>query len=254
MSETRIAVVTGGAGTLGKAIATELAQNGSKVVLVDLDEGAVRDCAAQISESTHMDVCGWASDVSSDQENLALVERLTIEFGRLDQLINNAARSQASEFGALDREEWQDVMAVNLWGPTSLCQIATPLWRATGGGQVVNVASRTWQSGGPVAYVSSKAGLVGLTRSLAVELGHLNVTVNAIAPSMVLTPFTRRDRSDAQIDAMLQTQQQMSLLPRLATPEDVASAAAFLASPRASFITGEVLHIAGGAQLAPSPH
>lgn len=139
-----------------------------------------------------------------------------------------------------------------LVGPTSLCQAAVLLWTASGGGQIVNIASRTWLTGGPLAYVSSKAGIVGLTRALAVQLDPLNVTAKAIAPGMALTPFTERGRDEAAVARMFEHHQKLSLLPRLATAAGVAEAAVFLASPRASFITGEVLHVAGGAQLAPS--
>jgi NAD(P)-dependent dehydrogenase (short-subunit alcohol dehydrogenase family) len=252
-ADSRVAVVTGGAGALGRAIAAGLSRDGSTVVLVDLDEAAVARTAQDIAAETGGDVVGWVCDVSSADANEKLVQRLDSEFGRLDQLVNNAALSQTSKFGNLGQAEWESVMAVNLWGPTSLCQTAVPLWESGGGAQVVNIASRTWLTGGPLAYVSSKAGLVGLTRALAVQLGRLNVTVNAIAPGMVLTPFTERDRDQAEVSRMLEHHQALSLLPRLATAEDVAEAAVFLSSARASFITGEVLHVAGGAQLAPAP-
>lgn len=253
MNDERVALITGGAGGLGVAIATRLSEDGSTVVLVDLDGDAAQRQAASISSETGGAVLGWAGDVSSDDDNIGLIKRVEDTFGRLDQLINNAARPERLPFGKLTGAEWASVMQVNTWGPASLCQAASRLWRDSDrGAAVVNIASRTWQSGGPLAYTSSKAAVVGLTRSLAIELGSADVRVNAVAPSFVPTSFGG-DRPEGERDRYLEHHRQMSLLNRLATPHDIAEAVAFLASERASFITGEVLHVAGGAQLAPAP-
>ena len=110
--------------------------------------------------------------------------------------------------------------------------------------------SRVWLSGAIPAYAASKAGLVGLTRSFAVELGHLGVRANVVAPSYIDTPFTQQNRTDEQLARLQQRVRDITALPRVGRPEDIANAVAFLISDEANFITGEVLHVCGGAQLA----
>lgn len=248
-----VAIVTGGGGSLGRAIAATLARRVQTVLIVDLPTTKVMDTAAELSSCSDADVTAVHGDVSDAAANAALISAVRERHGRLDYIINNAAISQRSAFGDISEQEWARAMAVNLWGPASLAQAAAPLLRSGGGGAIVNISSRTWATGGPLSYVTSKAGIVGMTRSLAVELAPANIRVNAVAPSMVETPFVRNGRSEIEYGRLIERQRSFSLLPRLATADDVAEAVSFLASPRSSFITGEVLHVAGGGQLAPPP-
>ena len=141
--------------------------------------------------------------------------------------------------------------ALNLTVPMLLAQAAHPLMKRSGGGSIVNVASRVYLAGTGVAYTSSKSGLIGLTRVLAVQLGPDNIRVNAVAPSFLNTPFN--EKIVAENAGLARSFRKMSPLGRLGTAEDVAGAIAFLASPRASFVTGDIIHVCGGTQLAPQP-
>jgi NAD(P)-dependent dehydrogenase (short-subunit alcohol dehydrogenase family) len=247
-----VSVITGGAGALGATSGMRLACDGADVVLVDVDGDEAARQAERITAESGRPAWAHEADVTDESSVELLVAEIESRFGRLDHLVNAAGRNARGGFAEM-RADWDRVVAVNLWGPALLCHAASELLSRDGGGAIVNIGSRTWLSGGPAAYAASKAGLVGLTRALAVELGPRGVTVNAVAPSMVVTPFTRDGRTDAEFAAIVERHRAMAAIPRLATPEDVAHAVAFLASDRARFITGEVLHVSGGAQLAPRP-
>ncbi|NUR91519.1 MAG: SDR family oxidoreductase [Nonomuraea sp.] len=251
-SESKGAVVTGGAGVLGQAVAAQLAADGFEVTLLDVDEAAVARAAERLSASTGTRVEGHRVDVSDPREVGERIARLENAGRRLDCLVNNAAVNARQPLQEQTPDGWDTTMAVNVRGPMLLCQAIRPWWQRRGGGRVVNVGSRTWLGGGPTAYVTSKAAIVGLTRALAVELGPIGVTVNAVAPSVVETALTRAGRSDREFERFAARHLAMTPLGRLARPQDVAGAVAFLAGDRASFITGEILHVCGGAQLAPS--
>jgi 3-oxoacyl-[acyl-carrier protein] reductase len=248
-----VAVVTGGAGEIGVAIGMHLASQGSVVVLVDRDGPGATRAAELISERTGQPAHGYQADVSREDSVQGVIDWVADQLGGVDQLINNAAINPLGDLESLSLDDWDAVMATNLRGPMLFARAATPLWKRAGWGRVVNIGSRTWLSGGPPAYSASKAGLVGLTRSLAVELGPLNVTVNAVAPSTVVTSFTRDRRTPEEFEAFIAKHIRLSPLGRLTTADDVAAAVAFLASDAAASITGEILHVCGGAQLAAAP-
>jgi NAD(P)-dependent dehydrogenase (short-subunit alcohol dehydrogenase family) len=188
---------------------------------------------------------------ASSRSTTTTVARVRSEFGRLDRLVNNAGIRSRDHVGTAAEGDWRRVMDVNLWSVASLTQAAAEeIWRGQSGAAVVNMSSRVWVSGGALAYTASKAGVVGLTRALAVELAPYDVRVNAVAPSTVLTPMVREGLTEEQYADHVARARRLSLLPRLATPEDVANAVAFLSSSEAGYVTGEVLHVCGGSQLA----
>lgn len=247
----QVALVTGGAGAIGRAIGARLARGGATVVMADLDAAAAERAAHELGAVSDRHT-GLGVDVGDRASAGYLVERVLGRFGHLDVVVNNAGLNRRGSNADQSERDWDAVLAVNLKGVFNVCQAAIPALLQQRAGRIVNVASRVWLSGSLPAYTASKAGVVGLTRSLARELGPWNVTANAVAPSMVATPFTRNGRSDEEFAAFAAHAVAQTPLGRLAAPEDVAGAVAFLASPDAAFITGEVLHVCGGSQLAPA--
>jgi NAD(P)-dependent dehydrogenase (short-subunit alcohol dehydrogenase family) len=254
MNETnsdRVAIVTGGGGALGSAIARQLACDGFRVVVADIDDQAATVVAAALRASVSGSAIAHSVDVRDPGSVKSLAQAIGARFGRIDVVVNNAALPSDAALNEISVLEWDAVMEVNVRGAMLLCKEVYPYWERSRSGSIVNVSSRTWMSGGPPAYVTSKAALVGLTRALAVELAPMNVTANAVAPSFVATPFTQRGKSIEANEAAEERMRRLSGLGRLCSPDDVANTISFLVSPAAAYITGEVVHVSGGAQLAP---
>lgn len=252
----RVAIVTGGGGALGSAIARALHREGCHVVLADLDTETGEKRAAEIAASAGPDgptAVAVRVDMAEPASVRDLANRVGGMFDRIDVVVNNAAVQRRGGIADFDVDDWDLAHRVNLRGPALLCQAVLPWWKRQNAGSVVNIASRVWLTGGEPIYVSAKAGVVGLTRSLATELGPLGVTANAVAPSFVATGFTRAGQTEAEWNAMIERNGAMSPLGRVVEPVDIAEAVAFLASPRARAITGEILHVCAGTQLAPRP-
>lgn len=247
----KVALITGGAGAVGSATARMLAHDGFSVVLADIDIERANAVCDEIRRSHDVDATAILTDLADIGSLRPLLETIGRNFGRLDCLVNNAGKTGASKIGAVDVDEWNAVLTINLTAPMLLCQEAIPLLKASAGASIVNVASRVYLSGTGVGYASSKSGLIGLTRTLAVQLGKDRIRVNAVAPSFLNSPFNKKNVE--RNSSLAESFKKITPLGRLGTPDDVAGAIAFLASDRASFITGDILHVCGGAQLAPSP-
>ncbi len=245
------ALVTGGGGLLGRAICAELAATGyRRIAVLDLD-ATMAEATARAIRAAGAEAITIVGDVTDPDLPARAVEAVTAGGRRLSCIVNNAAANRPGSAKTVRREDWDLMMRVNLAAPMFLCQAAIPHWEAQGAGAcVVNISSRAWLAGVGVAYSSCKAGLVGLTNALSVELGPLGVRVNAVGPSWFDSPFNHQSRTPESLQRIADVQSRISSLGRTVTPEEVAGVVGFLASAKAAFVTGETIYVAGGGQLA----
>lgn len=242
--------MTGGGNGIGRTICLALAGAGARVVVAELDARAAErvagECRAAGAEATAI-----ATDVADATSVRRMADHVAATFGGADALVNNAAifatvalaRDGLEQLGA---GEWDRVMAVNLRGPFLCAQALVPQMRDRGGGRIVNISSGTALHGGgaPLHYIASKAGVIGLTRGLARELGPAGITVNAIAPGATPTEATSPEERARQATTIA-----ARAIPRMQTPEDVAGTVLFLISPAAAFMTGQTLAVDGGRMM-----
>lgn len=244
----RVAIVTGASRGIGRAIAVELAASGVNIAFNFLDTGAesrreAHDAQAELKAMEVRVLCR-ACDVRDPDGVRAFVEESVREMGGLHFLVNNAGIGRDRALWHMTDEEWQTVLDTNLSGTFYFIRAATPYFRAQEWGKIINVASIHGVRGefGLANYISSKAGVIGLTRSAAVELGPSNVNVNAVAPG-----YIRTTRLTDQVPAeILDRAREKSLLGRLGDPQDVARVVLFLCSEAARHITGAVIPVDGG--------
>ena len=240
----RVALVTGAGRGMGQASAERIAANGARVVVNDLDEARAAQVAGRLA-SEGAEAVGVAADVSDAVDVNRLVDTAKEKFGDVDILVNNAGVLRRTGILALDEDEWDLVLDVNLKG-TYLCTRAVlPAMKAAGWGRVVNISSSAGRSvstlGGP-HYTTAKAAVLGFTRAVAKEMAPFGITLNAVCPGLVNTEMV------SEVITGPQAQDYADSFPigRLAEPEEVAELVAFLASDRAAYITGASLDINGG--------
>ena len=247
----QVLIVTGGAHGIGLAYCEGLAAEGARVVVADIDGQGADAVAASLGEAGH-DALAVTTDVSQP-ESTDTMARLTMErFGRIDGIINNAAIYQRpavtrGPFEEIPVEEWDRLMGVNLRGVFLCCRAVVPHMKAQGSGKIVNISSGTVSNGSTqmLHYVTSKAGVIGLTRSLAREVGDYNINVNAIAPGLTVS----MDDDDEDKLLRFETRMQARSLKRLEGPQDLVGAVLFLCSTDSDFMTGQTMVVDGGAQM-----
>lgn len=237
----KTALVTGAAGAIGAAVARSLLAMGARVVLLDRAAEPLVALSASLGDRA---VC-VVHDLSDETGLRDAVARLVGQFGSIDVLVNNAGILTPTKVGATTMAEWRRVMAVNLDAAFVLTQEVLPRMRAARWGRIINMSSYAAKSGGltaGTAYSVSKTAMIGLTYSIARETAGDGITVNAVAPAYVMSAMVSEQLTEVQRAALL------AQIPvgRFCQPEEVAHAVAFLASPLAGFITGEVIDLNGG--------
>jgi len=244
----KVSLVTGAARGIGQAIADRLTDNGSLVVYTDVDEAGAQAAAARARGARSLRL-----DVTRPADVAAVIERVVSDHGQLDIVVNNAGVNTLAHRVTLDefpRDEWDRILAVDLTGLYEVSKAAARVMRARGSGRIINIASVVGLV--PLrlqcAYVAAKAGVVNLTRAMALELGPYGILVNGVAPGSTLTEGTRRlfYGEDGTFHAQVQRMLDHVPLGRPARPEEIAVAVLFLADPENSYMNGHMLTVDGG--------
>lgn len=238
----RIAFVTGGSRGIGRAIALTLAKAGARVVVASNEPENNEKVAAEICEAGGKAATVFLDLTSPDSIKEAFGDILK-QFGRIDILVNNAGITKDNLALRMKKEDWDLVLSINLTGAFLASQQVIPAMMKARWGRIINIASVVGQSGNPgqANYVASKAGIIGLTKTLAQELGSRNITVNAVAPGFIETDMTAKLTEEQRAGMLAKVP-----LKRGGQPEDIANAVKFLASDDAAYITGHVLAVNGG--------
>jgi 3-oxoacyl-[acyl-carrier protein] reductase len=238
----RIALVTGASQGIGRACALELAKGGATVALAARNEAKLAEVVKEI-EAAGGQAAAFALDVSSEESLKTGAKAVLERYGKVEILVNNAGITRDGLMMRMKRADWDDVLGTNLTGAFLLTQAIISSMMKNRWGRIVNISSVVGRTGqaGQVNYAASKAGLIGMTRSMARELSSRGITVNAVAPGYIETPMT----------AVLNEQQRTAMMATIplghpGEPEDIAKAVSFLASDAAAYITGHVLDVNGG--------
>lgn len=239
----KVALITGGAQGIGRAIAKELALAGADLVLADINLARVAETATALQVETGRQVLAVQMDVSKIADAEDGIKKSIDKYGRLDILVNNAGVTRDGLIMRMSDDDWDLVIAINLKGAFNCIKAVTRGMLKQKSGRIINIASVVGLMGnaGQANYSASKAGVIGLTKTTAKELASRGITVNAVAPGFIKTNMT-----DALSDEAKQNLQRLIPLGRLGEAEDVAKAVLFLASDEAAYITGQVLTVDGG--------
>ncbi len=236
-----VAIVTGAAKGIGKAIAQRMVEENYTTIVVDVDIEGGKKLAEDLGENGHFMHC----DISDENDVSALFDKVIAAHGRVDALVNNAGIIRDNMIWKMPTEDFDKVVDINLKGTWLMCKRAASIMREQKKGRIVNIASRAWLGNpGQSNYSASKAGVVGLTRVLALELGRHGVLVNAIAPGLIDTPLTQKLPEHVQ-EKLINAQPTKSM----GKPEDIANTVAFLCNDQTGFITGQTIYVDGGKSI-----
>ena len=241
--EGRVAVVTGGARGIGRAIVERLATLGASVIIGDLLVELAESSANEIAQQTNRKIVAKKVNVTDSQSANELIEQILTEFGKVDVLVNNAGITRDTLILRMTEADWDAVLNVNLKGAFNCSKAVIRPMLKQRYGRIVNISSVSGQVGqvGQTNYSASKAGLIGFTKALAREVASRQITVNAVAPGFIPTSLTK-DLSEELKQSILTA----TPIGRMGKPEEIAAAVAFLASEEAAYITGQVLAVDGG--------
>jgi len=251
----RTIIVTGGAVGIGKVYSQALGAVGANVVIADIEAGAGKALAAEIEASSN-ETGGHAifaeTDVSRIDACNALVKSTIDRFGRVDGLVNNAALyakiPKRKDWTTIPEDEWDQLMAVNLKGIFNCCKAVHDQMKTQGYGKIINISSSTWLTGttGRLHYTTSKAGVVGFTRSIAHDLGVEGITVNAVCPGLTKSDTIGATMPESHWQAREKKMASSASIPRLQMPEDLVGTIIFLLSSGSDFVTGQTIACEGG--------
>ncbi len=241
--EGKVSLVTGGTRGIGRATALAMADAGADVVIDYRHSEEAANEVCELIRAKGVRCKAYQADISDEQQVQAMVEAAMKDMGPISVLVNNAGITRDKSFVKMTRGMWDEVLGVNLNGPFNITHAVLPSMIKLGWGRIINLSSIVGQTGnfGQANYAATKGGIIAFTMSLARELAKKGITVNAVAPGFIETDMTK-DVPEAALEQV----RQMTPMGRLGLPEEVASVIVFLASPRASYITGQDIAVNGG--------
>lgn len=244
----RVAIITGGSRGLGFSIAEKLASEGAKIVLFDIDEEALQTAKEQL-KTKDIDVFTKVVDIVNSEEVDSAVEEVSHAFETIDILVNNAGIIRDNLVFRMSNEDWQQVLNVHLNGAFNMTRAVQTHMVKQQYGRIINVSSTSALGNrGQLNYATSKAGIQGFTKTLAIELGQFGITSNAVAPGFIKTEMTKRvaERLNVPFEAFLDDIAKTVPAGRVGKPEDIANVVAFFADECSSYVNGQVIYVAGG--------
>lgn len=241
----RVAIITGGAAGIGRAAVEKYVQEGAIVVIWDVNEAAGKELALTLSKDGHQ-VSFRKVNTADPEETEGAAQEAIAQFGRIDILINNAGITRDATIRKMTFEQWSQVLNINLSGVFNCVKAVSPFMIEKAYGRIINTSSVVGLYGnfGQTNYAATKSGVIGMTKTLAKELGKYSITVNAVAPGFIATDMVK-----AMPEKVIEMMTSKTPLGRLGTPEDIANAYAFLASEDASFISGAVISVDGAVTI-----